>query len=132
MRKIFNTIEEQAAYADKCIHFGVDPERVAEALGCKYTPPAKQPITLAEHNLHQHLTAMLKASHAARLRRKGWTDEAAARRCGYSSASVMRKAIRKYTKSPAPSAKGNGAGQNYQTHHTTSDQNTQDREVTKC
>jgi hypothetical protein len=68
--------------------------------------------TLAQHRHHQRLTAMLRASHAARLRRKGWPDDAAARRCGYCDVSTMNKAIRKYLKSPAPTGIGNGADQN--------------------
>ena len=72
-----------------------------------------QTDTLARHRHHQQLTAMLKASHAARLMRKGWPDDAAARRCGYYDVSAMRKAIKKYLhqKSPAPAATGNGADQ---------------------
>ena len=78
-----------------------------------------QPDTLARHRHHQRLTAMLKASHAARLMRKGWPDDAAARRCGYGDVSSMRKAIKKYLKSPAPTGIGNGAGENIHRQNTT-------------
>ncbi|HRR40112.1 MAG TPA: hypothetical protein P5244_02650 [Syntrophales bacterium] len=69
-----------------------------------------QPDALAKHNRKQILAAKLKAYHAERLMRKGWPDDAAARRCGYCDAKTMRKAIRKYVKSHAPAATGNGAG----------------------
>lgn len=71
-----------------------------------------RPDALARHRHHQHLTAMLKASHAARLKRKGWPDSAVAKRIGYCDVATMNKAIRKYTKSPAPTGIGNGADQN--------------------
>ena len=76
---------------------------------------------LARHRHHQYLTAMLKASHAARLMRKGWPDDAAARRCGYGDVSSMRKAIKKYLhqKSPAPAPTGNEADQNIHHQNTT-------------
>lgn len=79
------------------------------------------PDNLARHRHHQHLTAMLKASHAARLQRKGWPDEAISRRVGYSNAKEMRKAIKKYlhTKSPAPAPTGNEADQNVHYQNTT-------------
>jgi len=59
----------------------------------------------------KHLTAVLKASHATRLMRKGYPPHQAARLTGYGSTHTMQKAIKQYLhqKSPAPTAIGNGA-----------------------
>lgn len=54
----------------------------------------------------KRLTAMLKASHAARLMRKGFSPRQAAKICGYGCAQTMQKAIKQYLhqKSPASTA----------------------------
>jgi hypothetical protein len=67
------------------------------------------PDAFARHCHLKHLTAMLKASHAARLMRKGFSPRQAAKICGYGCTSTMTKSIRHYVKSPAPTAIGNGA-----------------------
>ena len=126
MIAVFNTTDDRNAYAAKCIQAGMDPRYVAAGMGYKSAEfmaeelkGAVQPVYLAEHSRHQHLTAKLKAYHAARLQRKGHTDAFVARRCGYSSASVMRKAIKRYIKSPVPVGAGNGADQNFQQQDST-------------
>jgi hypothetical protein len=73
-----------------------------------------QPDAFARHSHTLHLTAMLKAHHAARLLRKKHSEQFAAARCGYGSVKVMKKAIKQYVKSPAPTGIGNGADQNVQ------------------
>lgn len=78
-----------------------------------------QPDALAKTCYRQHLTAVLKAANAKRLLRKGHTEDYAARRAGYKSIDAMRKAIRKYAKSPAPTGIGNEADQNIHQQNST-------------
>jgi hypothetical protein len=73
-----------------------------------------QPVAFARHAHLLHLTAMLKAAHAARLMRNGKTAQAASKIAGYGSVRTMRKAIAHYAKSPAPTGIGNGADLNHQ------------------
>jgi AraC-like DNA-binding protein len=69
-----------------------------------------QPAAFARHARHLRLTATLTAYHAARLLRQNpGKQQFAADRCGYLSPKAMRRAIRKYVKSPAPTGIGNGA-----------------------
>jgi hypothetical protein len=70
-----------------------------------------QPDAFARHCRLKHLTAMLKASHAARLMRKGYDPHQAARLTGYGSVHTMQKAIKQYLhqKSPVPVGAENGA-----------------------
>ncbi len=119
----FKTIADRDAYADKCLKAGLDPEYVATNMGYRDVAGMEDSIHQSKASYgssrRRHLTAMLKASHAARLMRKGFTPEKAAERCGYTHVRSMRRAIRQYTKSPAPTGIGNGADQNIHHQNTT-------------
>ena len=78
-----------------------------------------QPDALSRQSRKQHLTAMLKAAHAARLLRKGHSNRFAAARCGYGSVETMKKAIKQYVKSPATAGTGNEADLNLQQQNIT-------------
>jgi hypothetical protein len=69
-----------------------------------------QPDAFARHCRLKHLTAMLKASHAARLMRKGYDPHQAAKRAGYGSAHTMQAAIRQYLHQKSPVSTGIESG----------------------
>jgi hypothetical protein len=100
------------------IKAGLNPEYVAAEMDYKDVTAMEDAIHQAKatrgSNHRRHLVATLKASQAKRLMRKGIPPIKAAERAGYSRVDSMWRAIRLYTKSPAPTGIGNEADLNHQ------------------
>ena len=111
--QIFKSATEHVDYADKCLRAGLDPEFVAFHMGFGNTASMVTAIQKSKATAgsckRRHMIAMLRAAHASRLMRKGLTPKQAAAKCGYAYVRSMRRAIRRYEKSPAPTGIGNGA-----------------------
>ncbi len=118
----FKTQSDRHAYADRCLRAGLDPEYVAAEMDYKNVAAMNDAIHQAKavqgNNHRRHLIATIKALNAKRLMRR-MSPAKAAKRAGYSRVDSMRRAIRLYTKGPAPTGIGNGADQNYHDQNTT-------------